>query len=104
MLYALVPHRDSNIFEALRDRSAAYAGQHGHAPRVAVPTLDVPRAADRRIDAVNILTVAGIDGVDSDTDAGASLIATDKGYEGVAKDMDVVAFLGALLDEVGAPA
>lgn len=101
---ALVPHRDSAIFEALRDRSAAYAAEHGHPPRVAVPKLDLPRAADRRIDAVNILTVAGMEAVEADTDAAASLRATDRGYEGVVKDMDVVAFLSALLDETGAPA
>lgn len=101
---ALAPHRDSVIFEALRDRSAAYATEHGHAPRVTVPTLDVPRAADRRIDAINLLTVAGIEAVDGDTDAAAALAATDTGYEGVAKDMDVVAFLSALLDEMGAHA
>ncbi|MFW5468649.1 methylmalonyl-CoA mutase subunit beta [Knoellia sp. CPCC 206435] len=101
---ALLPHRDSAVFEALRDRSAAYAVQHGHPPRVAVPTLDVPRAADRRIDAVNLLTVAGMEAVDADTDTAASLRATDRGYEGVARDMDVVAFLSALLDETGAPA
>ncbi|KGN33738.1 methylmalonyl-CoA mutase [Knoellia sinensis KCTC 19936] len=102
---ALVPHRDSAVFEALRDRSAAYAAEHGHAPRVAVPTLDVPRAADRRIDAVNLLTVAGIEAVEPDGDGGTvALGATDKGYEGVTKDMDVVAFLSALLDQTGAPA
>ncbi|WP_353952884.1 methylmalonyl-CoA mutase subunit beta [Knoellia sp. S7-12] len=101
---AVVPHRDSTIFEALRDRSAAYATKHGHAPRVTVPTLNVPRAADRRIDAVNLLTVAGIDAVEAEGGSGAALDGTDKGYEGVAKDMDVVAFLSALLDEMGAPA
>lgn len=101
---ALVPHRDSSIFEALRDRSAAYASEHGHAPRVAVPTLDVPRAADRRIDAVNLLTVAGIDAVEDGADAVAALAGNDKGYEGVAKDMDIVAFLSDLLDQTGAPA
>jgi methylmalonyl-CoA mutase len=66
--------------------------------------LDVPRAADRRIDAVNLLTVAGMAAVETDTEAAASLRATDRGYEGVAGDMDVVAFLSALLDEIGAPA
>ncbi|KGN43058.1 methylmalonyl-CoA mutase subunit beta [Knoellia aerolata] len=101
---ALLPHRDSAIFEALRDRSAAFAAEHGHPPRVAVPTLAVPRAADRRVDAVNILTVAGIEAADDGTDVAASLTATDTGYEGVAGDMDVVAFLSALLDETGAPA
>lgn len=101
---ALAPHRDSSIFEALRDRTAAYATEHGHAPRVTVPTLDVPRAADRRIDAVNLLTVAGIEAVEAEAESDAALNGTDKGYEGVAKDMDVVAFLSALLDEMGAPA
>ncbi|KRE42197.1 methylmalonyl-CoA mutase subunit beta [Knoellia sp. Soil729] len=106
---ALAPHRDSSIFEALRDRSAAYAAKHGQAPSVAVPLLDVPRAADRRIDVVNLLTVAGIHAVDTvdgdgDSRAAITLAATDTGYEGVAKDMDVVAFLSALLDEMGAPA
>ncbi len=101
---ALVPQRDSRVFEALRDRSAAYAEKHGHAPRVAVPTLDVPRAADRRIDAVNLLTVAGLQAVEAGADSEAALTATDTGYEGVATDMDVVAFLSALLDETGAPA
>lgn len=101
---ALVPHRDAAVFEALRDRSAAYAAQHGHPPRVAVPTLDLPRAADRRIDAANLLAVAGIDAVDGDTDAPATLGGTDRGYVGMARDMDVVAFLSALLDEIGAPA
>lgn len=101
---ALAPHRDSSIFEALRDRSAAYATEHGHAPRVTVPTLDVPRAADKRIDAVNLLTVAGIEAVDGDAEAGAALASTDNGYEGVTKHMDIVAFLSALLDQTGAPA
>lgn len=101
---ALVPHRDSLVFEALRDRSAAYAKEHGHAPRVTVATLEIPRAADKRIDAINLLTVAGIEAVDADTDAAAALAATDKGYAGVSKDMDVVAFLSALLDEIGASA
>lgn len=102
-----VPHRDSVIFEALRDRSAAYKAKHGHAPRVAVPTLSVPRAADRRIDAVNLLTVAGIKAVESGTDGEdevGTLTGTDKGYEGVSTEMDVVTFLSALLDEMGAPA
>ena len=40
--------------------------------------------------------------VETGTDAAASLRATDRGYEGVAGDMDVVAFLSALLDETGA--
>ncbi|GAA4120075.1 methylmalonyl-CoA mutase family protein [Knoellia locipacati] len=101
---ALVPQRDSAVFEALRDRSTAYATEHGHAPRVAVATLDVPRAADRRIDAVNLLTVAGISAVEADAESDAVLATTDTGYAGVAKDMDVVAFLSALLDETGAPA
>jgi methylmalonyl-CoA mutase len=106
---ALVPHRDSSLFEALRDRSAAYAAEHGQAPSVAVPLLDLPRAADRRIDVVNLLTVAGIQAVDvvdsdSDSTAAVTLGTTGHGYEGVAKDMDVVAFLTALLDEMGAPA
>ncbi|KGN39503.1 methylmalonyl-CoA mutase subunit beta [Knoellia subterranea] len=101
---ALVPHRDSAAFEALRDRSAAFAAEHGHAPRVAVPTLDVPRAADRRIDAVNLLTVAGIDAVAADAEAEATLGVGDTAYEGVSKGMDVVAFLSSLLDETGAPA
>jgi methylmalonyl-CoA mutase len=106
---ALVPHRDSSLFEALRDRSAAYAAEHGRAPSVAVPLLDLPRAADRRIDVVNLLTVAGIQAVDvvdsdSDSTAAVTLGTTGHGYEGVAKDMDVVAFLTALLDEMGAPA
>lgn len=101
---ALLPHRDSAVFEALRDRSAAFAAAHGRGPRVAVPTLDVPRAADRRIDAVNLLTVAGIEAVEAGSESDAALAATDKGYEGVVKDMDVVAFLSALLDTTGAPA
>ncbi|MEO7268753.1 MAG: methylmalonyl-CoA mutase subunit beta [Knoellia sp.] len=101
---ALAPHRDSSMFEALRDRSAAFASEHGHAPRVAVPTLDVPRAADKRIDAINLLTVAGIDAVDAGAESGAALTGNDKGYEGVAKDTDIVVFLSALLDEMGAPA
>ncbi|WP_404381053.1 methylmalonyl-CoA mutase subunit beta [Knoellia locipacati] len=101
---ALVPQRDSGVFEALRDRSAAYAEKHGHAPRVAVPTLDIPRAADRRIDAVNLLTVAGLQAVEPGAESEAKLGATDRGYDGVATDMDVVAFLSALLDETGAPA
>ena len=108
---ALVPHRDSSIFEALRDRSAAYTAEHGQAPSVAVPLLDLPRAADQRIDVVNLLTVAGISAVDvvdvvdgEDSGAAVTLAATDKGYDGVTKDMDVVAFLSALLDEMGAPA
>ena len=98
----LAPHRDSAVFEALRDRSAAYAAEHGYPPRVRVPTLDVPRAADRRNDALNVLAVAGIEAVDGD--APASLRATDRGYEGVGPGTDVVAFLSALLDEIGAPA
>ena len=61
-------------------------------------------AADRRIDAVNLLTVAGISAVEPDAESDAALATTDKGYEGVAKDMDVVGFLSALLDEIGAPA
>ena len=106
---ALVPHRDSAMFEALRDRSAAYAAEHGHPPRVAVPTLDLPRAADRRTDVVNILTVAGLEAVGGEAvggeaEASVSLRVTASGYEGVATDMDVVAFLSALLDETGAPA
>ena len=108
---ALVPHRDSSIFEALRDRSAAYNSEHGQAPSVAVPLLDLPRAVDQRIDVVNLLTVAGISAVDvvdvvdgEDSEAAVTLAATDKGYDGVTKDMDVVAFLSALLDEMGAPA
>ncbi|MEO6019812.1 MAG: methylmalonyl-CoA mutase subunit beta [Knoellia sp.] len=105
---ALAPHRDSIVFEGLRDRAAAYARDNGHAPRVAVPLLEVPRAADLRIDAVNLLTVAGIHAVDaSDADAsgvGAALPATGKGYGGISKGMDVVAFLSALLDEMEAPA
>ncbi len=101
---ALVPHRDASMFEALRDRSAAYAAVHGHPPRVTVPILGVPRAADRRIDAVNLLTVAGIEAVDDAAGGAAALGVTDTGYEGVAGDMDVVAFLSGLLDETGAPA
>lgn len=100
---ALVAHRDSSVFEALRDRSSAFAAERGHAPRVAVPVLDIPRGADRRIDAINILTVGGLEAVDGDAESDAALAATDKGYEGVSKDMDVVAFLSALLDETGAP-
>ncbi|CAN7164897.1 methylmalonyl-CoA mutase subunit beta [Knoellia sp. LjRoot47] len=101
---ALESHRDSAVFEALRDRSTAYAERHGHAPRVAVPTLDVPRAADRRIDAVNLLTVAGIEAVDIDSPSEAVLVAANKGYEGVTPGMDVVDFLSSLLDVIGAPA
>lgn len=102
--HGLAPHRDSAVFEALRDRSAAYAAEHGHPPRVSVPTLDGPRAADRRNDALNVLAVAGIEAVDGDSPAAASLVSTDRGYEGVAADMDLVAFLSALLDQAGAPA
>ena len=101
---ALEPNRDSAVFEALRDRSTAYAARHGHAPRVAVPLLDVPRAGDRRVDAVNLLTVAGIDAVDEGEPSEAVLVAAGKGYEGVAPGMDVVDFLSSLLDVMGAPA
>ncbi|MFW5472356.1 methylmalonyl-CoA mutase subunit beta [Knoellia sp. CPCC 206450] len=100
---AIEPHRDSAVFEALRDRSTAYAARHGHPPRVAVPLLDVPRAGDRRIDAVNLLTVAGIEAVGADEPSEAVLVAGSKGYEGVTPGMDVVDFLSSLLDVIGAP-
>ncbi|PRY60331.1 heterodimeric methylmalonyl-CoA mutase small subunit [Knoellia remsis] len=98
---ALVPHRDSSIFEALRDRAAAFTKHHGEPPRVTVPTLEVPRAADLRIAAANLLAAGGMEAVESG--GAVDLAATDKGYAALAPDTDVVAVLSDLLDELGAP-
>ena len=58
---ALLPHRDSAIFEDLRDRAAAYAAQHGEAPALTVLGLGGRREFGARESFVtNLLAVGGI--------------------------------------------
>ncbi len=59
----LVPHRDAEVFEALRDRSAAYASAHGHAPTVVIAALGARRAfGARQAFVTNLLAAGGVDG------------------------------------------
>ncbi|MEI2776832.1 MAG: methylmalonyl-CoA mutase subunit beta [Tetrasphaera sp.] len=147
---ALVPHRDSLVFEALRDRSAAFATATGAAPTVGLAALGTRRDFGARETFVqNLLGVAGIgtvtqEGDDSAAKAAAAspdtvvIACSPKGYGKYAADavaalraagvgqvlvagrakelgettvdgaiydgMDIVAFLGGLLDRLGAPA
>ncbi len=145
----LAPHRDSQVWEALRDRATAYAAEHGSAPAVTIVALGSRRDFGAREMFVTNLLAAG--GIVATTVEGAGAAAGEerhtgpvviasspKGYAAHAADavaalraagaetiyvagrarelgatevdgeiydgMDVVAFLGGLLDRLGAPA
>ena len=58
----LEPHRDAEVFEALRDRSAAYTAVHGHPPTVVLARLGTRRDfGARETFMTNLLAAAGID-------------------------------------------
>lgn len=145
----LAPQRDSQVWEALRDRSAAYAAAHGSAPAVTVVALGARRDfGAREMFVTNLLAAGGIVATTVEGTAAAVgegrhtgpvvLASSTKGYAAGAADavaalraagtetiyvagrarelgeidvdgeiydgMDVVAFLGGLLDRLGAPA
>ena len=57
----LVRRRDAEAYEALRDRSTAYAAAHGHRPTVVVAALGAPRDFGARETFVaNLLAAGGI--------------------------------------------
>ncbi|WP_168583057.1 methylmalonyl-CoA mutase subunit beta [Gephyromycinifex aptenodytis] len=60
-LPGLFPRRDSEMFEALRDRSAAYAAKSGHEPAALLVCLGARREfGPREMFTANLLGVAGI--------------------------------------------
>ncbi len=150
----LAPHRDAEVFEALRDRSAAYTAAHGHRPTVVLAALGARRDFGTRQSFVtNLLAAGGVDaavvesGDPAEVAAAARvaqtpyviLASSPKGYvahaaamvtglreaevdrvlvAGRARELgkgapptdgevrvgtDVVAFLGTVLDTLGAP-
>ena len=59
----LAPHRDAEVFEGLRDRSAAYAVAHGHPPTVVLAALGTRRDfGARQAFVTNLLAAGGLDG------------------------------------------
>ena len=58
----LTPHRDAEVYEALRDRSAAYLVDHGHKPTVVLAALGSRRDfGAREAFVTNLLAAGGID-------------------------------------------
>lgn len=55
----LVPHRDAEVYEALRDRSRAYAKVHGNPPRVILACLGARRDFGAREQFTTNLLLAG---------------------------------------------
>lgn len=85
---ALPIHRDADVFEALRARSAAYAKEHGAAPVVTLLPLGTRRQfGAREMWAMNLLAVAGIRATSEPTAGPIAIIASDKsGYAEFATD------------------
>lgn len=108
---ALAPHRDAEVFEALRDRASAYAAANGCAPSVAIAALGTRRDVGARETFVqNLLGVAGIatvthEGEDSAQKAGSGqpdtvvIACSPKGYATYAADA-VAALRGAGVGQV----
>jgi methylmalonyl-CoA mutase len=77
---ALRPRRDSTAYELLRDRSAAYAAEHGHTPQVTVRTLGTQRDfGARQLFVTNLLAAAGI-GVVEEGSPVAVIASSKAGY------------------------
>ncbi len=79
---ALAPRRDAEVFEALRDRSTAYAAAQGRPPAVVLATLGSRRDfGDRQGFVANLLATGGIDAptVESGTPADVAAAAATAG-------------------------
>ena len=78
---ALLPHRDSEIYERLRDRATAYEQAHGTPPSVVVAALGSRRDfGARETFALNVLAAGGVVGRTVEGDAAAlARAAADSG-------------------------
>jgi len=72
----LAPHRDAEVYEALRDRSAAYAAEHAHPPTVVLAALGTRRDfGARETFAANLLLAGGLASVTVESDDPAEVAA-----------------------------